>query len=191
MNGGMDWERAAFRRLSRRRFLGAAGTMAAAAGLAAAGCGGSSGNTNNNTIPIPGASRERASGAPTASPSRVAISDQHGETLRYSGYVSSDGVWDPHKTQAAPFYGQQALVFSRLLTYQDQVEGAIIPDLAVAMPETPDLTTLIFRLNPAAAWHGRAPMNGRPVTADDVVFSIRRQIDGRHFVRPQGALGGH
>jgi ABC-type transport system substrate-binding protein len=92
--------------------------------------------------------------------------------------VVDDATWDPHKTQAGPVYGQQALVFSRLLTYSDQRAATIVPDLAEDMPEQPDERTLIFRIKPGAKWHDRFPTNGRAVTSDDVKFSIERQRDG-------------
>jgi ABC-type transport system substrate-binding protein len=98
--------------------------------------------------------------------------------------VVRDGTYDPHKTQAAPFYGFQAMVFSRLLTYQDQAQGTIVADLAAALPETPDAQTIVFRLNPNARWHDVAPLNGRAVTAADVKYSVERQTAGdSSFVR--------
>ena len=49
--------------------------------------------------------------------------------MRVTGYVTRDSSLDPHKTQAGPFYGIQSLVFSRLIAYQNQVDGAIVADL--------------------------------------------------------------
>ncbi len=46
-------------------------------------------------------------------------------------------------------------------------------DLA-SLPETPDSTTYIFRLNPNARWHDVEPLNGRPVTASDIEQSHYR-----------------
>ena len=66
------------------------------------------------------------------------------------------------------------MIFSRLLAYQDQAEGdsTIYPDLAEALPEQPDPQTIVFKLNPNARWHDHEPLNARPVTAEDVKFSI-------------------
>lgn len=178
----MDWKRNAPRRFSRRQFLAAAGALAGAAGISA-GCSGGNGGSSSK-LPIPGLSEEPTEEETTITAARPMISDRHGETLRYSSYVAGDGVYDPHKTQSAPFYGQQALVFSRLLAYESQTEGTIVPDLAQALPEQPDAQTLIFRLRPDARWHDLAPLNGRQVTAEDVRFSIQRQMDGdTSFVR--------
>ncbi len=100
------------------------------------------------------------------------------ETLRYAGFAVDDGQYDPHRSQAGTFYGQQALVFSRLLSYRDQREGTIVPDLAAAMPEQTDAQTLVFSIKPGARWQNAAPLGGRPVLAEDVKFSIERQRDG-------------
>ncbi|MCK9517510.1 MAG: ABC transporter substrate-binding protein [Dehalococcoidia bacterium] len=180
----MGWKQSAPRRFNRRHFLGAAGALAGAAGLSALSCSGG-GNGSGQGGPIPGLTRETGDDETvTVAATRPALSERHGETLRYTGYVAGDGVFDPHKTQAAPFYGQQALVLSRLLNYASQTEGIIVPDLAQALPEQPDAQTLIFRLRPDARWHELEPLNGRPVTAEDVRFSIQRQIEGdTSFVR--------
>ncbi len=175
MGVAMAWERTGEKRVSRRRFLGVSGAVGAAGLLAS--CSGGSGGSKT-TVPF-GDDEETPTPKPGATPTRPA-GVQSGGNLRYTGFVSSDSSFDPHKTQAAPFYGFQAMVFSRLLGYQSQAdgEGTIHPDLAQTKPEQPDGQTLIFRLNRGARWHDREPLNGRPVTAADVKFSIERQRDG-------------
>jgi ABC-type transport system substrate-binding protein len=162
--------------------LRTAGLAAGAAGLAAMGCSGGS-------KPGPASSPGGASATPTPTPgpqtpSPTPRSGKHGETLRYTGYVQRDAFADPHRTQAGPFYGQQALVFSRLLTYADQAQGTIVADLAERLPEMPDRQTLVFRIKPGARWQDLPPLNGREVTAEDVKHSIERQLSGdTTFVR--------
>lgn len=95
-----------------------------------------------------------------------------------TGFVLGDGQFDPHRTQIGTLQGQQAFVYSRLLSYQDQATNSLLPDLATGPPEQPDQLTYIFRLNPAARWHDVPPLNGRPVIADDVVHSFERQRSG-------------
>lgn len=179
----MTWEPSGERRVSRRWVLKATGLAAGAAGLAALGCN--------------GGSKETPGGSPTtdatgdASPTRAASTGltprpdgKHGETLRYTGYVQRDAFSDPHRTQAGPFYGQQALVFSRLLSYGDQAQGTIVADLASGLPEMPDGQTLVFRIKPGARWQNVPPLAGRAVTAEDVKHSIERQVGGdTTFVR--------
>jgi peptide/nickel transport system substrate-binding protein len=151
---------------------GAAGT---AATLAATGCGGGK----------KAAGPSGGGGDPSATAARAtAAPGQRGGTLQYTGYVKSDGKFDPHKTQAGPFYGQQAMVYSRLLNYASQADGKLAIDLATNMPEQPDGQTLVFHLNPAARWHDGDPINGRTVTAQDVQYSIERQTQGdASFIR--------
>ncbi|MCC6267339.1 MAG: ABC transporter substrate-binding protein [Dehalococcoidia bacterium] len=171
-------ERLGEKRVSRRWMLGAMGATAGAAGLAALRC---SDGDGDSPAPTP---TEIENGTPGASPTPRQQDGKRGETLRFTGFVARDQTFDPHKTQAGPFYGHQALIYSRLLAYQDQAKGAIVPDLAAAMPEMPDGQTTVFRLNPNARWHELAPLNGRSVTAADVKYSIERQLAGdQSFVR--------
>lgn len=171
-------ERLGEKRVSRRWMLGAMGATAGAAGLAALRC---SDGDGDSPAPTP---TEIENETPGASPTPRQQDGKRGETLRFTGFVARDQTFDPHKTQAGPFYGHQALIYSRLLAYQDQAKGAIVPDLAAAMPEMPDGQTMVFRLNPNARWHELAPLNGRSVTAADVKYSIERQLAGdQSFVR--------
>lgn len=177
MNSG----RATGKRLSRRRFLAIAG---AALVTPVAACGGAAPARPPATPSLAG--RPQASPTATARPTQLvrAVEPTPGETLRLTGFVTSDGVYDPHKTQAGAFFGHQAFVFSRLLTYSSQTSGTIVPDLAVAMPETPDPLTFVLTLRGNARWHQREPLFGRAVTAEDVKYSLERQINGdRSFVR--------
>ncbi len=41
--------------------------------------------------------------------------------------------------------------------------------------ETPDGETIVFHIRKGCHWWDRAPVNGREITADDVVYSINRQ----------------
>ncbi len=43
--------------------------------------------------------------------------------------------------------------------------------------EIPDPNTLIFHIRKGVRWHDKPPMNGRELTADDVVFNIKRIND--------------
>ena len=181
MKSSMTTRRLEGREGSRRWFLGVSGAAAAgAAGFATVGCGGDS--PKRPFVP-PGVTPAETQ---SSSPSVTAVPQQgkRGETLRYTGFVASDSSHDPHKTQAGPFYGQQSLVFSRLLAYESQITGKLGPDLAMGMPEQPDPQTITFRLNPNARWHDRDPLNGRAVTAQDIQYSLERQLSGDpSFVR--------
>src|SRR5260370_7211876 len=47
-------------------------------------------------------------------------------------------------------------------------------DLAETWKVSDDGKTYTFNLRPDAKWHNIAPLNGRPVTAQDVVWSFER-----------------
>ena len=87
------------------------------------------------------------------------------ETFYNTGPTSLDGQGE---ILMLDFIG---IIYSKLLK---QVEGGIGTDLAVAMPETPDETTLVVEITPGVQFHDVAPTNGREVTAEDFVFSFDR-----------------
>ncbi|MDZ7729073.1 MAG: ABC transporter substrate-binding protein [Dehalococcoidia bacterium] len=117
----------------------------------------------NDGFPSPTATNEGETGAPA---------------LTATGFVVGDGQFDPHRTQVGTVLGQQALVYNRLLTYANQAENIIRPDVAMQMPEQPEEQTYVFRLNPAARWQDVSPLNGRRLTAEDVKYSFERQMSG-------------
>ena len=64
-----------------------------------------------------------------------------------------------------------ALVFRGLTRLDEQ--GRVVPDLAEGPPQvSPDQLTYTFRLRPGLQWQ-----DGAPITADDVVFTIRLMQD--------------
>lgn len=166
----MDRSEGGGRRRSRRWFLGAS---ASAAGFVVLRCGGGGKATPTSSGGTPD--------SPTATlqpGSSVTPTPAGDPSIRITGFVLGDGQFDPHRTQVGTVHGQQAFVYSRLLAFEDQAAGTLTPDLAVAMPEQPDELTYIFQVHPAARWHDVEPVNGRPVTADDVVQSFNRQRQG-------------
>ena len=171
------------RRYSRRWFLGALGASAGAAGLAALGCEDTEAPAPGTVTPEPTEEGEEVyptyPSTPAPEPTRPRQASRHGGTLRYAAAFSSDDLFDPHRTTSAALLGQQSLVYSRLLTYESQVDGELAPDLATGMPEQPDELTYVFEINPEARWHDVEPLNGRAVTAQDVLGSIERQRSGR------------
>lgn len=164
-------------RRSRRWFLGASAT---AAGFVVLRCGGGASNPPAGTpdpFQTPGGSTATLPPGITVTPTPAGD-----PSLVMTGFVLGDGQFDPHRTQVGTIQGQQAFVYSRLLTFQDQAQGLLKPDLAVDLPEQPDELTYVFELNPAARWHDVDPLNGRPLTADDVVYSFDRQRLGDRSV---------
>src|SRR5690606_28590058 len=49
-------------------------------------------------------------------------------------------------------------------------------DLAESLPEQPDDMTYTFKIRQGVNFHDVAPVNGRPLTAEDIKYSIERQM---------------
>ncbi|HKZ08600.1 MAG TPA: ABC transporter substrate-binding protein [Methylomirabilota bacterium] len=86
--------------------------------------------------------------------------------------------WDPHQTISYKTHIAYSFTHSRLLKYKVgpgiapgsfQVEG----DLAESWTQ-PNETTYVFKLRKGVRFHNKPPVNGREVTAEDVVYSIER-----------------
>jgi peptide/nickel transport system substrate-binding protein len=71
----------------------------------------------------------------------------------------------------------------RALARRDSTLSNYTPDLLQSW-ERPDSTTLILKVRPNLKWH-----DGRPVTADDVVFTIQRQQDSATASPRQADVG--
>jgi peptide/nickel transport system substrate-binding protein len=110
--------------------------------------------------------------AATAVPASQLPAPGQGGTLR----IHENG--DPASLDFVKTWSARTMLFTsmtypRLLNYDTSAGVGPLdfkprPDLAVAMPEQPDATTYIFKLNPAK-WENKPPLNGRALTADDVV----------------------
>jgi peptide/nickel transport system substrate-binding protein len=141
------------RRLTRRRFLQyAAGAGAAGVALACRQ------ETPQVQTPVPPEVRPPAPG--------------QGGTIVFRD-TGDPPSFDYYKTWGYRTVQNMALVYPRLLKMKvgpdvGPQDYDIAPELAVAMPEQPDATTYIFKLRPAR-WENRPPLNGRPLTAEDVV----------------------
>ncbi|MCG5213847.1 ABC transporter substrate-binding protein [Streptosporangium soli] len=86
------------------------------------------------------------------------------------GY-GNDGSWDP--TQTASAFGMAGIqhIYEGLLD-TDPITREPYPALATALPADVEATTWKFTLREGAKWH-----DGKPVTADDVVFTFQRVLD--------------
>ncbi len=158
--------------VTRRRFLALAATAAAATAAASVvGCGRSK-----------KAPRRPANGAPPATP--VAAGSRGGVLRSYTFDAMAYDSLDPHLTQMGPVVNMHSAVFSRVLRYQDERSGTILPDLAESVPEQPDQTTYIIKLRNGVTFHDALKYRlaypraaGRALTSADVKYSIERQIN--------------
>jgi peptide/nickel transport system substrate-binding protein len=79
--------------------------------------------------------------------------------------------FDLHREISTSVVALAAPLHASLLTVNPHKEGEYVPDLATALPEQPDPTTYVFKLNPQAKFH-----DGTPVTAEDVVANYQWMI---------------
>jgi len=108
-----------------------------------------------------------------------------GGTARWFGYDALPlDTFDPHQTQFGPIYGMHSAVFSKVLMYDDIYDNRVVTDLAETMPETPDKLTYVIKLRHNVRFHDTEQIRknfpntaGRTLTAEDVKYSIERQIN--------------
>ncbi|MFD5539287.1 ABC transporter substrate-binding protein [Streptomyces sp. NPDC127079] len=86
------------------------------------------------------------------------------------GY-GNDGSWDPTQTASAFAMAANNHIYEGLAD-TDPITRAPYPALATRLPADPKATTWRFTLRRGATFH-----DGRPVTADDVVFVFDRILD--------------
>ncbi|WP_406317372.1 ABC transporter substrate-binding protein [Streptosporangium sp. NBC_01639] len=135
--------------LSRRDFLRYSGAAGAAAAIAT--------------------SLSACSGGPASTGSVGAGSDKDLVTA-VIGY-GNDQSWDPTQTASAFTMAGISHIYEGLLD-TDPITREPYPALATALPADPAATSWKFTLREGAKWH-----DGRPVTADDVVFTFQRILD--------------
>jgi len=92
--------------------------------------------------------------------------------------------FDPFQTISYKTHIALSFTHSRLLKHK--AGPSVVPgtfpiegDLAESWTQ-PNETTYVFKLRKGVKWHNKPPVNGREVTADDVVFSVN------HFVTVKG-----
>ena len=122
--------------------------------------------------------------APQAAPSAPQAQQQEGPrrggTLRLNLMTENPPTLDPYLNVSYRTKIFSGFVYSRLLKFKygpDVGANAFIPgepDLAERYEVSQDGTTWTFYLRKNARWHNKPPLNGRPVTAQDVVWSFNR-----------------
>jgi peptide/nickel transport system substrate-binding protein len=120
-----------------------------------------------------------AAAKPTAAPAAAAANVKTGGTFRFFAWTEDPPTLDPHINVSFRVQGFSAFFYSRLLMSK---KGPGIPaqayimegDLAESWQVAPDGKTYTFKLRPDTKWHNKPPLNGRPLTAQDVVWSFER-----------------
>src|SRR5262245_6633030 len=163
---GSYWAERTSLRLSRRRAI-AAGAAATGAALLAA-CGGGKGSGGS-------AGKEASSGLVTK-PVDTTQRAKRGGVMKdrtHADIPSLDVL-----TASAPHNSVGPHVYSSLLQfkpgYLKRTENEVIGDLAESWEWSPDGLSIVMRLRPNVKWHNKAPVNGRAMTMDDILFSWDR-----------------
>ncbi|MEK4425835.1 ABC transporter substrate-binding protein [Solibacillus sp. FSL K6-1523] len=88
---------------------------------------------------------------------------------------------DPHRQSSIYTHMLAGLVYNKLVSYETgpgvaYTDYNVVPDLAERWEISEDGKTYTFYLR-EAYWHDKAPVNGRKLTAEDVVATMERIID--------------
>ncbi|MFN8559555.1 MAG: ABC transporter substrate-binding protein [Dehalococcoidia bacterium] len=102
---------------------------------------------------------------------------KRGGTVK-AAYGTDPPTFDFFANTSFAMFDVLSLAYNRLVRFQTGADvdlGALTvrPDLA-ELPEQPDNVTYVFKLKPGVKWHNLAPVNGRELVADDVVYSFDR-----------------
>jgi peptide/nickel transport system substrate-binding protein len=132
--------------------------------------------TRRDLLKWGGAGLAAAASAPSLWTPAAAQSPKRGGTL--SLRLWDPPHWDPHLTISYKTHIAYSFTHSRLLRHK--VGPAIQPgtfpiegDLAESWTQ-PNDTTYIFKLKKGVRWQNKPPVNGRELTAEDVVYSVER-----------------
>jgi peptide/nickel transport system substrate-binding protein len=177
---------------SRRRILSGAGLGAAgAASLALVGCGdddddgGSSGGLSNLATATTGAAASPTAVDPFAGATR-------GGT--YFTYTTGDPpTIDPYKNLSFITKTMSNYVYSRLFKYKTgpgilRANARPTGDLALSAEASTDGLKWTIKMRPNIKFHNVAPVNGRPITSEDLKYSWARMVDPKNTGAVQAAF---
>jgi peptide/nickel transport system substrate-binding protein len=161
------------RTFNRRRLLqGTAVGTIGLVGVGLVGCGGDDDDDDDTPAPgTPGGQQTPAASPAVGQPIK-------GGTLRI-GENSAPATWDAYVNSSGPaqaFWGHMTNRILRL-NVDDKDSFTLQGDVALSVPEQPDLQTLVIKLRDNVTYQDIEPVNGRKLTADDVAFSIQRYKD--------------
>ncbi|GAC1316811.1 MAG: ABC transporter substrate-binding protein [Chloroflexota bacterium] len=137
----------------------------------------SAASTQADSAPVATAGAQTGS---TQAPPQAGVGPaRNGGTFRFSIWSDDPPALDPYLNVSFRVQETAGFFYSRLLRSK---KGPDIPaqayimegDLAESWTAMADGKTWIFKLRPNAKWHNLAPLNGRPVTAEDVAWSFER-----------------
>jgi peptide/nickel transport system substrate-binding protein len=178
-----SWSSPARPRLSRRGVL--RGGALAGAGIALAGCTQAAGppTAAPATVSSGAVATAGPAGGAAPSPTPAGARPKYGGTLTWLQSADTAHL-DVHQTSSVVFFGWgPAIAYSKLLRFDGSpARGNSLKKVAGELAqswEQPDGVTYIFKLHQGVKFHNFPPVNGREVTAEDVVKSYDRQIKER------------
>jgi peptide/nickel transport system substrate-binding protein len=162
------WQRTLRQGITRRRALAAAVAGAGAGALALAGCGGGSSSSQGGSGASSSLLTDPVDTTKNAVPGGV-----------FQSFESSDiQGFDPNGGTSARAQVIALYCYLRLLKNKTSFNGVHTEDkegdLAESWEFSGDGLQLTLKLRPNVIWDRRSPTNGRPVEAQDVVFSAQR-----------------
>lgn len=154
-------------RLTRRAFIAGSAGTALAAGASAAGIYALA----DHERPARLRGNPPPTSEPTVMPTPTTPTPGGSQTITAPGRFNFD-TFDAQLTGESSVVEILGRTHSRLVQWAG---GSIAGDLA-RLWETPDPETFILHLDWAARWQPKAPLNGRSVTAEDVVAHLQRAL---------------
>jgi ABC-type transport system substrate-binding protein len=99
---------------------------------------------------------------------------KYGGTINMHSYSFPPPNWHPHCTNTVQVISYSG-IYNQLIEYNPETEDPfdLRGDLATKWELSKDGKVYTFHLNPKAKWH-----DGKPVTAEDVVYSMDSMVDG-------------
>ena len=162
------WSPEGRHRISRRNALrGVALGAAGLAGAALIGCSGGAGGRNGQTAAGGAATKATAPGA--------AAKPRFGGTLKTALLADPPG-WSVF-TAAGTTAAMNSFPYDKVVgvaTGPGRASNSadVIPVLATGLPENPDPETYVFKIRQGVKFQNVAPVNGRPMTVEDVKYAL-------------------
>jgi ABC-type transport system substrate-binding protein len=169
------WDRTVGRRIGRRGLL----RGGAALGVLSLGAGCTTTAPSAAPTSAPAATAASGAAGPAATPTAAAVQRKYGGVIRMAVSGAAPHL-DVHRTATFSLHSQgPSVVYSRLIRYKigpESTGSGAQPtgDLAESWEQVDDLT-YVFKLRPGVKFQNIAPVNGRELVAEDILFSHQRQ----------------
>ena len=116
---------------------------------------------------------------------------RRGGVLRLTTTTGDHNSFDPHRTHNESTEFWMGFYMNQLVRWRNREHGIMESDIA-SLPEMPDDSTYVFRLNQGARFWDQFPTEGgRLVTSDDIRMNVERHLDHEEPLgTPWAALPG-